>query len=52
MPIKPVAIENPVMNDLAKDRMSADLPAPQIVKPCWFGEPAYKTTGFYLRGLP
>lgn len=51
-PIKRVAIENPEMNDLAKDRMPTDLPAPQIVQPFWFGEPAYKATGFYLRGLP
>ncbi|SET75669.1 hypothetical protein [Paracoccus homiensis] len=51
-PIERVAIENPEMNDLAKDRMPADLPAPQIVQPFWFGEPAYKATGFYLRGLP
>lgn len=32
-PIERVAIENPVMNDLARDRMPADLPAPQIVQP-------------------
>ncbi len=51
-PIECVAIENPVMNDLARDRMPADLPTPQIVQPFWFGEPAYKATGFYLRGLP
>ncbi|MEO1949286.1 hypothetical protein [Thioclava sp.] len=51
-PIERVAIENPEMNDLAKDRMPADLPAPQVVQPFWFGEPAYKATGFYLRGLP
>ncbi|MFW2541500.1 hypothetical protein ACN2XU_02580 [Primorskyibacter sp. 2E107] len=51
-PIARVAIENPEMNDLAKDRMPADLPAPQIVQPYWFGEPAYKATGWYLRGLP
>lgn len=51
-PIERVAIENPEMNDLAKDRMPDDLPAPQIVQPFWFGEPAYKATGFYLRGLP
>ncbi|WP_304617848.1 hypothetical protein [Paracoccus sp. (in: a-proteobacteria)] len=51
-PIERVAIENPEMNDLARDRMPADLPAPQIVQPFWFGEPAYKATGFYLRGLP
>lgn len=51
-PIPRVAIENPEMNDLARDRMPADLPAPQIVQPFWFGEPAYKATGWYLRGLP
>ncbi|MEI4485629.1 hypothetical protein V8J36_05460 [Frigidibacter sp. MR17.14] len=51
-PIERVAIENPEMNDLAKDRMPADLPRPQMVQPFWFGEPAYKNTGFYLRGLP
>ncbi|MEP0147107.1 hypothetical protein [Pseudophaeobacter sp.] len=51
-PIDRVAIENPEMNDLAKDRMPADLPRPQMVHPFWFGEPAYKNTGWYLRGLP
>jgi hypothetical protein len=51
-PIARVAIENPEMNDLARDRMPADLPAPQMVQPFWFGEPAYKSTGWYLRGLP
>ncbi len=51
-PIERVAIENPEMNDLARDRMPADLPKPQMVQPYWFGEPAYKATGWYLRGLP
>lgn len=51
-PIDRVAIENPQMNDLARDRMPADLPAPQLVQPFWFGDPAYKKTGWYLRGLP
>lgn len=51
-PIPRVAIENPEMNDLARDRMPTDLPAPQMVQPFWFGEPAYKATGWYLRGLP
>ncbi|MBD11608.1 hypothetical protein [uncultured Roseovarius sp.] len=51
-PIDRVAIENPEMNDLARDRMPVDLPSPQIVQPFWFGEPAYKATGWYLRGLP
>lgn len=50
-PIERVAIENPEMNDLAKDRMPAGLPKPQMVQPFWFGEPAYKSTGWYLRGL-
>lgn len=51
-PIPRVAIENPAMNDLARDRMPDDLPHPQMVQPFWFGEPAYKSTGWYLRGLP
>lgn len=36
----------------ARERMPADLPRPQIVQPWWFGEPFFKATGFYLRGLP
>lgn len=51
-PIYRVAIENPEMNDLARHHMPPDLPNPQIVQPFWFGEPAYKATGWYLRGLP
>ncbi len=51
-PIERVAIENPEMHDLARDRMPADLPAPQMVQPFWFGHPEYKATGWYLRGLP
>lgn len=51
-PIPRVAVENPVMNDLARDRMPDGLPDPQIVQPFWFGDPAYKATGWYLRGLP
>ncbi len=51
-PIERVAIKNPEMNDLARDRMPSDLPAPVMVQPFWFGDPAYKATGWYLRGLP
>ena len=51
-PIERVAVENPDMNDLARDRMPADLPKPQMVPPFWFGHPEYKATGWYLRGLP
>ncbi|WP_323021221.1 hypothetical protein [Pararhodobacter sp.] len=50
-PIERVAIENPEMNDLARDRMPPDLPAPQMVQPHWFGHREYKVTGWYLRGL-
>lgn len=51
-PVECVAIENPEMHDLARARMPADLPAPQMVQPHWFGHPEYKNTGWYLRGLP
>ena len=51
-PIERVAIENPEMNDLARSRMPADLPAPHMVQPFWFGHPEYKSTGWYLRCLP
>lgn len=51
-PIPRRAIENPEMNDLARDRMPGDLPAPDMVQPFWFGDPAYKATGWYLHGLP
>ena len=51
-PIPRIAIENPEMNDLARDAMPDDLPSPYMCQPYWFGDPAYKATGWYLRGLP
>ncbi len=51
-PVERVAVENPVMHKHARERLLADLPKPQIVQPWWFGDPAFKGTGFYLRGLP
>ena len=51
-PVARKAIENPEMNDLARDRMPTDLPRPQMVQPYWFGHPEYKATGWYLDGLP
>lgn len=51
-PIALVAVENPIMHKHARALMPADLPKPQIVQPWWFGEPFFKATGFYLRGLP
>jgi len=51
-PVARVAIENPEMHDIARDRMPIDLPKPRIVQPHWFGHPEYKGTGWYLRNLP
>ena len=51
-PVPRVAIENPEMHDIAWRRMPDDLPRPQMVQPFWFGDPEYKATGWYLRGLP
>ena len=50
-PVPRVAVENPDMHDIARRRMPPDLPRPQMVQPFWFGEPQYKATGLYLRGL-
>ncbi len=51
-PTPRVAIENPVMNPHARARLPRDLPKPYVVQPWWFGEPAFKATGLYLRGMP
>lgn len=50
-PIPRVAVENPVMHGHARERI-VNWIKPQIVQPWWFGEPFFKATGFYLRGLP
>lgn len=50
-PIERVAVENPVMHRHARERI-AGLPRPQIVQPWWFGDPAFKATGWYRRALP
>lgn len=49
-PIARRAIENPVMHVHAVERIAP--PRPQIVQPWWFGDPAFKATGWYLAGLP
>ena len=51
-PIPRVAVENPVMHPHAKARIRNFAPAAQTVQPWWFGDPAFKATGLYLRGLP
>ncbi len=38
--------------DRGHDAWSCDLPTPQKVQPYWFGDPEYKSTSLYLRGLP
>lgn len=49
-PIERVCVENPVMHRHARERI-AGWQRPQTVQPWWFGEPAFKATGLYLRGL-
>ncbi|MGA0561713.1 hypothetical protein ACO2RV_04630 [Ancylobacter sp. VNQ12] len=50
-PIERICVENPVMHGHARERVR-DWRKPQTVQPWWFGEPAFKATGLYLRGLP
>jgi hypothetical protein len=49
-PIPKKAIENPVMHCHARKALHPI--ARQVVQPWWFGEPAFKATGFELIGLP
>lgn len=51
-PIARIAVENPVMHRHAKERIENYRPAAQTVQPWWFGDPAFKATGLYLKGLP
>ena len=51
-PIPRIAVENPVMHRYAKERIANFEPATQTVQPWWFGDPAFKATGLYLKGLP
>lgn len=44
------AIENPVMHKHARELIQPG--RRQIVQPWWFGDPAFKATGFELIGLP
>ena len=51
-PIPRIAVENPIMHRHAKARIENYAPPAQTVQPWWFGEPAFKATSLYLRGLP
>lgn len=50
-PIERIAVENPVMHKHAKALIRGYEPAAQTVQPWWFGEPFFKATGLYLKGL-
>lgn len=50
--IERVVVENPVMHRHAKERIRNYQPPAQTVQPWWFGDPAFKATSFYMRGLP
>jgi hypothetical protein len=47
-----VAVENPVMHKHARLRIRDFAPPAQTVQPWWFGDPAFKATSLWLRGLP
>lgn len=51
-PIVRIAVENPVMHRHARERITGFQSAAQTVQPWWFGDPAFKATGLYLKGLP
>ena len=50
-PIERIALENPVMHCHAKRLIENYEPPAQFVQPWWFGDRAFKATGFYLKGL-
>lgn len=50
LPVHRKAIENPVMHKYARERI--DIGPRQVVQPWWFGDPAFKATGFELINLP
>lgn len=49
-PIPRKAIENPIMHRYARERIRPG--KRHVVQPWWFGDPAFKATGFELHGLP
>lgn len=49
-PIPKRCVENPIMHKYARERI--DLGRRQVVQPWWFGDQAFKATGFELIGLP
>ncbi len=49
-PIPLKAIENPIMHLYARERLGSV--ERHVVQPHWFGDKAFKATGFELHGLP
>ncbi len=47
-----IAVENPVMHDHARRLLGLAKGEVQFVQPWWFGEKAFKATGFRLKNLP
>jgi hypothetical protein len=50
-PCPRVCVENPVMHRHAKARIVNYRPPVQTVQPWWFGDPAFKASSLYMRGL-
>lgn len=50
-PVKHKAVENPVMNPYAAERIENFRPPAQTVQPWWFGCEAFKATSFWLEEL-
>lgn len=50
-PIDRICVENPIMHRHARERIVGYERPAQTVQPWWFGDPAFKATGLYLRGL-
>jgi hypothetical protein len=54
-PIPKIAVENPVMHrhgrEMIADLIGKDM-VTHFVQPWWFGDEAFKATGFTLKGLP
>lgn len=55
-PTPKIALENPIMHCHARHaiaaRLANGLPPASYIQPWWFGEQAFKATGFTRKGLP
>lgn len=51
-PIERIAVENPIMHKHARKLIRNYEKPAQTIQPWWFGDPFFKATSLYLRGLP